>query len=80
MRECSHPQIATFVAGRLKLFVVNRFGEVGIGHLCKFLYGHDLLLQNRLTVLEIMKDADIRQNKNQNVIRIKTHQFHEATH
>jgi hypothetical protein len=50
-----HVKIATFVVGRLKPFVVNRFGEVAIGHMYKFLGGHDFLLQNRMAVSEISK-------------------------
>jgi hypothetical protein len=45
-----HVKIATFVARRLKPFVVNIFGEVAIGHLSKFLCGHDFLLQNGMVV------------------------------
>jgi hypothetical protein len=56
-------KIATYVAGSLKPFVVNGFDEVAIGHLCEFLCGHDLLLENRMAVLEIRKDVNIRQKK-----------------
>jgi hypothetical protein len=66
-------KIATFVAGSLKPFVVNRFGEVVIGHLCKFLYGHDLFLENGMAVIKLRKDADIRQKKKQTVIKVKTY-------
>jgi hypothetical protein len=45
-----HVKIATFVAKRLRPFVVNRFGEVAIGHLFEFLCGYDFLLQNRMAV------------------------------
>jgi hypothetical protein len=72
-------KIATFVAGRLKPFVVNGFGEVAIGHFCEFVRGHDLLLHNGMAGLEIRKDADTRIKKKQTVIRIKMHQFYEAT-
>jgi hypothetical protein len=73
-----HVKIATFVAGSLKPFVVNRFGEVAIGHLSKFFCAHDLLLQNVMAVLETSKNLEIRK-KNKKIIRVKMHQFHEAT-
>jgi len=43
-------KIATFVAGSLKSFVMNGFGDVAIGHLCEFVYGHDFLLHNGMII------------------------------
>jgi hypothetical protein len=56
-------KIATFVAGSLQPFVMNRFGEVAIGHFCEFLCGHDLLLQNGMAVLETFKDPKKKKKK-----------------
>ena len=80
LEECSsvvihsgHVKISTFVAQGLKPFVVNLFGEVAIGHLCKFLGGHVFLLENRMAMYETRKEQEkIKERKIKNNINYDT--------